>query len=251
MSGHSKWSSIKHKKGAADAKRGKLFSKLARAIIVAAREGGADPASNLALQNAIEKARSYSMPKDNIERAIARGSGAGADTETFEQVVYEGYGPNGVAIIVEALTDNRNRTASDIRHVFAKNDGNLGTTGAVAWLFERRGIVTVDADRADEDSVMLAAAEGGAEDVAEDGSSFQVTTSLESLSSVREALEQAGIEVESAETTMVPKTTIELEDEAAARKTLRLIDALEELDDVSEVYANFDIPEQLLEAVAS
>jgi len=251
MSGHSKWSSIKHKKGAADAKRGKLFSKLARAIIVAAREGGPDPASNLALQNAIEKARSYSMPKDNIERAIARGSGSGADTETFEQVVYEGYGPNGVAIIVEALTDNRNRTASDIRHVFTKNDGNLGTTGAVAWLFERRGIVTVDADRADEDSVMLAAAEGGAEDVAQDGSTFQVTTSLESLSSVREALEEAGIEVQSAETTMVPKTTIELDDEAAARKTLRLTDALEELDDVNEVYANFDIPEQLLEAVAS
>jgi YebC/PmpR family DNA-binding regulatory protein len=250
MSGHSKWSSIKHKKGAADAKRGKLFSKLARAIIVAAREGGPDPASNLALQNAIEKARSYSMPKDDIERAVARGSGAGADTETFEQVVYEGYGPNGVAIIVEALTDNRNRTASDIRHVFTKNDGNLGTTGAVAWLFERRGIVTVDADRADEDSVMLAAAEGGAEDVAQDGSSFQVTTSVESLSSVREALEQAGIEVESAETSMVPKTTIELDDEASARKTLRLIDALEELDDVNEVYANFDIPERLLEAVA-
>ena len=251
MSGHSKWSSIKHKKGAADAKRGKLFSKLTRAIIVAAREGGPDPAANLALQNAIEKARSYSMPKDNIERAIARGSGAGADTETFEHIVYEGYGPNGVAIIAEALTDNRNRTASDVRHVFTKNDGNLGTTGAVAWLFERRGIVMVDAERADEDSVMLAAAEGGAEDVIQDGSSFEVITSPEALSSVREALEQAGIEVESAETTMVPKTTIELDDEAAARKTLRLIDALEELDDVSEVYANFDIPERLLEAVAS
>ena len=251
MSGHSKWSSIKHKKGAADAKRGKLFSKLTRAIIVAAREGGADPAANLALQNAIEKARSYSMPKDNIERAIARGSGAGADTETFEHIVYEGYGPNGVAIIAEALTDNRNRTASDVRHVFSKNEGNLGTTGAVAWLFERRGIVMVDADRADEDSVTLAAAEGGAEDVTQDGSSFEVTTSPEALSSVREALELAGIEVESAETTMVPKTTIELDDEAAARKTLRLIDELEELDDVSEVYANFDIPERVLEAVAS
>jgi len=251
MSGHSKWSSIKHKKGAADAKRGKLFSKLARAIIVAAREGGPDPAANLALQNAIEKARSYSMPKDNIERAVARGSGAGTDSEAFEHIVYEGYGPNGVAIIVEALTDNRNRTAADIRHVFTKNEGSLGTTGAVAWLFERRGIVSVDADRADEDSVMLAAAEGGADDVAQDGSSFQVTTSPELLSSVREALEQAGIEVESAETTMVPKTTIELDEEAAARKTLRLIDALEELDDVNEVYANFDIPEQLLEAVAS
>jgi YebC/PmpR family DNA-binding regulatory protein len=251
MSGHSKWSSIKHKKGAADAKRGKLFSKLARAIIVAAREGGPDPANNLALQNAVEKARSYSMPKDNIERAIARGSGAGADSEAFEQITYEGYGPNGVAIIVEALSDNRNRTAADVRHIFAKNDGNLGGSGAVAWLFERRGIILVDADRADEDSVMLAAAEGGADDVVQDGSSFQVTTSPEVLSAVRESLEEAGIEIDSAETTMVPKTTIELGDEVAARKTLRLIDELEELDDVNDVYANFDIPEQLLEAVAS
>jgi YebC/PmpR family DNA-binding regulatory protein len=251
MSGHSKWSSIKHKKGAADAKRGKLFSKLARAIIVAAREGGPDPANNLALQNAVEKARSYSMPKDNIERAIARGSGAAADSEAFEQITYEGYGPNGVAIIVEALSDNRNRTAADVRHIFAKNDGNLGGSGAVAWLFERRGIILVDADRADEDSVMLAAAEGGADDVVQDGSSFQVTTSPEALSAVRESLEEAGIGIDSAETTMVPKTTIELGDEAAARKTLRLIDELEELDDVNEVYANFDIPEQLLQAVAS
>jgi YebC/PmpR family DNA-binding regulatory protein len=249
MSGHSKWSSIKHKKGAADAKRGKLFSKLARAIIVAAREGGPDPAANLALQNAIEKARSYSMPKDNIERAIARGSGAAGDSEAFEQITYEGYGPNGVAIIVEALTDNRNRTASDVRHVFAKNDGNLGTSGAVAWLFERRGVVLVDGDRFDEDEVTLAAAEGGADDVERDGSTLQVTTSPETLTTVREALERAGIGVESAETTMVPKTTIELEDESAARKTLRLIDALEDLDDVGDVYANFDIPEQLLETV--
>jgi YebC/PmpR family DNA-binding regulatory protein len=250
VSGHSKWSSIKHKKGAADAKRGKLFSKLARAIIVAAREGGPDPAANLALQNAIEKARSYSMPKDNIERAIARASGAGEDTESFEHITYEGYGPNGVAIIVEALTDNRNRTAAEVRHVFSKHDGNLGTSGAVAWLFERRGVILVDADRADEDDVTLAAADGGADDVSQDGSSFEVTTSPEALSSVREALEQAGIDVESAETTLVAKTTVELGDEAAARKTLRLIDALEELDDVDEVHANFDIPEHLLEAVA-
>jgi YebC/PmpR family DNA-binding regulatory protein len=251
MSGHSKWSSIKHKKGTADAKRGKLFSKLARAIIVAAREGGPDPAGNLALQNAIEKARSYSMPKDNIERAIARGAGTGADSDSFEHITYEGYASNGVAIIVEALTDNRNRTASEVRHVFSKNDGNLGTSGAVAWLFERRGVILVDADGVDEDEVMLAAADGGADDVGQDGSSFQITTPPEALSAVREALEQAGIEVDSAETTMVPKTTIELDDEAAARKTLRLIDALEELDDVNEVYANFDIPERLLEAVAS
>ena len=251
MSGHSKWSSIKHKKGAADAKRGKLFSKLARALIVAAREGGPDPAANLALQNAIEKARSYSMPKENIERAIARGSGADADAGAFETVVYEGYGPNGVAVIVEALTDNRNRTASEVRHVFAKNDGNLGTSGAVAWLFERRGVVLVDADRVDEDELTLAAAEGGADDVSLDGSSFHVTAAPENLTAVREALEQAGIPYESAELTMVPKTTVRLDDESAAKKILRLIDALEENDDVQDVYANFDIPEQVLEAVAT
>ena len=251
MSGHSKWSTIKHKKGAADAKRGKLFSKLARAIIVAAREGGPDPAANLALQNAIEKARSYSMPKDNIERAIARGSGADSDAQAFETVVYEGYGPSGVAVIVEALTDNRNRTAAEVRAAFTKHDGNLGGSGAVAWLFERRGVILVDAERADEDELTMAAAEGGADDVELDGSSYRVTAAPESLTAVREAIEQAGMEVESAELTMVPKTTIELGDEAAARKTLRLIDELEELDDVNDVYANFDIPEQLLEAVAS
>jgi YebC/PmpR family DNA-binding regulatory protein len=249
VSGHSKWSSIKHKKGAADARRGKLFSKLSRAIIVAARDGGGDPAANLALQNAIEKARSYSVPKDNIERAIARGTGADADAASFEQVVYEGYGPNGVAILIEALTDNRNRTAADVRAAFAKHDGNLGGSGAVAWLFERRGVILVDADRFDEDDVMLAAAEGGAEDVEREGSSFQVTCTQESLSAVRQAIEDAGIEVDSAELTMIPKTTVELDDETAAKKTLRLIDALEESDDVQEVYANFDIPEQVMEAV--
>jgi YebC/PmpR family DNA-binding regulatory protein len=251
MSGHSKWSSIKHKKGAADAKRGKLFSKLSRAIIVAAREGGPDPAANLALQNAVEKARSYSMPKDNIERAIARGAGAAGDAEAFETVVYEGYGPNGVALIVEALTDNRNRTASDVRHVFSKHDGNLGGAGAVAWLFERRGMVLVEADGVDEDELTLAAAEGGAEDVTLDGSTFQVTCDPEDLSSVREALDQAGFAVDAAEITMAPKTTVRIDDETAARKLMRMIDALEDLDDVNEVYANFDIPEQLLEAVAA
>ena len=251
MSGHSKWSSIKHKKGAADAKRGKLFSKLSRAIIVAAREGGGDPSANLALANAVEKARSYSMPKDNIERAIARGSGADSDAESFEQVVYEGYGPSGVAILVEALTDNRNRTAADVRHVFSKHDGSLGGSGSVAWLFERRGVILVDADRADEDELTLAAAEGGAEDIERDGSSFRVTATPEALTAVREAIEQAGIEVESSELTMVPKTTINLDDENAAKKTLRMLDALEENDDVQEVYANFDIPEGVMEAVAS
>jgi YebC/PmpR family DNA-binding regulatory protein len=251
MSGHSKWSTIKHKKGAADAKRGKLFSKLARAIIVAAKEGGADPASNLALQNAIEKARSYSMPKDNIERAIARGSGADADAAAFESVLYEGYGPSGVAVLVEALTDNRNRTAAEVRHAFDKNDGNLGTSGTVAWLFERRGVVLVEAGGVDEDELTLAAADGGAEDVALDGSTFQVTSAPEDLAGVREAIAAAGFDVDSAELTMVPKTTVPVEDEAAAKKILRLMDALEENDDVQDVFANFDIPERVLEAAAT
>jgi YebC/PmpR family DNA-binding regulatory protein len=250
MSGHSKWSSIKHKKGAADKKRGQLFSKLSRAIIVAAREGGGDPSGNLALQNAIEKARSYSMPKDNIERAIARGSGADADAAAYETIVYEGYGAGGVAILVEALTDNRNRTASDVRAAFGKHDGNLGASGAVAWQFERRGVVIVNADGVDEDELMLAAAEGGAEDVELDGSTFQITSSPEDLSAVREAVEAAGFTVESAELTMIPKTTIEVDDEATAKKILRLIDTLEESDDVQDVYANFDIPERVLETVA-
>jgi YebC/PmpR family DNA-binding regulatory protein len=249
VSGHSKWASIKHRKGAADAKRGKLFSKLARAIIVAAREGGPDPGGNLALQNAIEKAREASMPKDNIERAIARGSGAAGDGEAFDHVTYEGYGPGGVAIFVEALTDNRNRTAAEIRHIFTKHDGNLGESGSVAWLFERKGVVLIDGEDADEDELTLAAAEGGAEDVSRDGSSFQVTAAPEDLRSVRAAVEEAGFAVESAELTKVPKTTVAVEDEAGARKLLRLMDALDENDDVQDVYANFDIAERVIEAV--
>jgi YebC/PmpR family DNA-binding regulatory protein len=250
VSGHSKWSSIKHKKGAADAKRGKLFSKLSRAIIVAAKEGGPDPSGNLALQNAIEKARSYSMPMDNIDRAIAKGSGAEADGSQFETVVYEGYGPSGVAVIVEALTDNRNRTASDVRHTFSKNDGNLGTSGAVVWLFERRGVVLVRAEGVDEDELTLAAAEGGADDVTLDGSSYQVLSAPENLATVREAVESAGFVIDSAELTLLPKTTVEVVDESDAKKVLRLMDQLEDNDDVQDVYANFDIPEQVLEAVA-
>jgi len=251
VSGHSKWSSIKHKKGAADAKRGKLFSKLSRAIIVAAKEGGGDPGGNLALQNAIEKAKSYSMPKDNIDRAIAKGSGADADASAFETVVYEGYGADGVAVLVEALTDNRNRTAADVRHLFAKHNGNLGTTGAVAWLFERRGIVLVDVGGVDEDELLLAAADGGAEDVELDGSVFQISCAIESLASVRQAIEAAGFHIESAELSMVPKTTVTIGDEATARKIVHLIEALEDNDDVQDVYANFDISEHVLEAVAS
>jgi len=251
VSGHSKWSSIKHKKGAADIKRGKLFSKLSRAIIVAAREGGGDPDANLALQNAIEKARSYSMPKDNIERAIAKGAGEGAGGQAFETIVYEGYGPGGVAILAEALTENRNRTAAEVRHTFSKHGGNLGTDGSVAWMFERRGMVLVPAEGVDEDALMLAAAEGGADDVAGDGSSFEVTGAPEALRELRQAIEDAGFPVESAELTMLPKTTVELTEESAARTLVKLVEALEELDDVQDVYANFDIPEQLLEAVAS
>ena len=214
MSGHSKWASIKRKKGATDAKRGQLFSKLTRAIIVAARDGGPDPAANLALQNAIEKARENAMPKDNIERAIAKGSGTGSDAAAYETVTYEGYGPGGVA------------------------------------LFERKGVILVDGS-ADEDELMLTAADAGAEDVEDDESTFRVTTAPENLHAVRGALEQAGVTIESAESTMVPKTYVEIEDEAMARKVVRLMDDLEENDDVQAVYSNFDIPERVLEAVAT
>jgi YebC/PmpR family DNA-binding regulatory protein len=251
MAGHSKWSSIKHKKGAADAKRGKLFSKLSRAIIVAAKEGGADPSANLALQNAIEKARSYSMPRDNIDRAIAKGSGADADSAAFEAVVYEGYGPEGVAVLVEALTDNRNRTAAEVRHAFAKHGGNLGTTGGVAWQFERRGVLLVPAGGVDEDELMLTAADAGADDVRLDGSTYEVTTSPEELREVREALEASGFFVETAELSMVPKTTVAIADEATAKRVVHLVEGLEDVEDVQDVYANFDISESVLEAVAS
>jgi YebC/PmpR family DNA-binding regulatory protein len=250
LAGHSKWAQIKHKKKATDAKRGQMFGKLARAIIVAAKDGGPDPAGNLALQNAIEKAKAYSMPKDNIDRAIARGAGREGDADAFEHVVYEGYGPNGVAVIVEALTDNRNRTAAEVRHLFSKSDGNLGGSGAVAWLFERRGSIIVDG-AADEDELTLAAADGGADDVVRDGTSYQITCALEQLSTVREALEQAAIAVEALDVELVPKTTVRLEDEQSARKVLRLVESLEELDDVQDVYANFDIPEDVLEVAAA
>jgi YebC/PmpR family DNA-binding regulatory protein len=248
VSGHSKWASIKHKKKATDAKRGQEFTKLSRAITVAVREGGPDPASNLALQNAIEKARQASMPKDNIERAIARASGEGADAAAYETVTYEGYGPAGIAVYVEALTDNRNRTAADVRHIFSKSDGNLGESGSVAWLFERKGVVLVPADGVDEDELMLAAAEAGAEDVERDGTSFRVVSAPEELAAVRRSLEDAGYAIEDAQPTMLPKTTVQIDDEGVARKIVRLLDGLEENDDVQGVYANFDISEQLLEA---
>ncbi|MGO8683304.1 MAG: YebC/PmpR family DNA-binding transcriptional regulator [Thermoleophilia bacterium] len=247
MSGHSKWSTIKHKKGKEDAKRGKLFSKLSRAISVAAREGGTDPEMNATLFNAIEKAKSYSMPKENIQRAIERGGG-GAGGAAYEAIVYEGYGPAGVAIIVEVLTDNKNRSAADVRNIFSKHGGSLAQPGAVAWMFERRGSITIDASKHVEDDVMTAAIEAGADDVVSDGESFQVLTQPNDFAAVRDALIAVGIEVEEAELTMLPKTTVQLE-ENDARKTLKIVDALEDSDDVQEVFANFDISDEVLEAV--
>ena len=248
IAGHSKWAQIKRKKGATDAKRGQLFSKLVRAIIVAARDGGPDPAGNLALQNAIEKAREAAMPKENIERAIQKGAGTGPDAAAYEAITYEGYGPGGVALYLEALTDNRNRTAAEVRTAFTKSDGNLGESGSVAWLFERKGVILIPGE-IDEDELMLAAADAGAEDVERDESSYRVTSAPEDLHAVRSALEDAGVAIESAEPTMVPKTTVSVEDESTAKKIVRLMDALEENEDVQAVYSNFDIPERVLEAV--
>ncbi len=250
LSGHSKWATIKRKKGAADAKRGQLFSKLSRAIIMAAKEGGGDPESNATLATAVQKARDASMPKDNIERAIQRGAGSG-DGEAYEAILYEGYGPGGVAIICNILTDNRNRAASDVRFIFTKNGGSLGTPGSVAWQFDRKGIILIDGDGdgIDEEALMELALEAGAEDIVEDGSQWQVTTEPTELMVVRQALDAAGIAYVSAELTMVPKTTVQ-PDEKEARQLLRLVDALEDNDDVQDVYANFDISEEVLEAVA-
>ncbi len=248
MSGHSKWATIKHKKGKTDAKRGKLFSKLSRAITVAAREGGADPGMNVSLVHAIEKAKAESMPKDNIERAIQRGGG-GAEGEQFESIVYEGYGPAGVAMIVEVLTDNKNRSAAEVRNIFSKHGGSLAQPGAVAWVFERRGSIIVDATRYTEDDVMTAAIDAGAEDVQQDGDQFEVLTQPADLAAVRDGLAAAGIEFDTAELTMVPKNTVKLEVNDS-RKTMKIMDALEDSDDVQNVYANFDIPEDVLEALA-
>jgi YebC/PmpR family DNA-binding regulatory protein len=249
MSGHSKWSSIKHKKGAADAKRGKLFSKLARAIIVAARDGGGDIDGNPTLATAVQKAKDASMPKENIQRAIDRGTGAGADTAAIEHVLFEGYGPGGAAILVEALTDNRNRTTADVRLAFTKHDGSLGEPGSVAWIFEKRGVVSVDGSRYGEDD-LIAAIDAGAEDVREDGDLVRVLCEPSALSEVREALEGSGVEIESADVTMEPQNTVEV-GKGDARALLGLLDALEEHDDVSDVHANFDIPEEILTEIAA
>jgi YebC/PmpR family DNA-binding regulatory protein len=249
MSGHSKWSSIKHKKGAADAKRGKLFTKLARAITVAARDGGPDPEGNPALATAIQKAREASMPKDNIQRAVDRGGGVGVDAAAIESVLFEGYGPGGAAILVETLTDNRNRTSADVRHAFNKHHGNLGEPGSVAWIFEKRGVVVVDAGRYAEDD-LIAAIDAGAEDVREDGDQLRVVCDPGDLGAVREALQAAGVEIVSAEQTMEPKSTVTVKG-SEAEWLLRLVDALEEHDDVNEVHANFDVPQEIIEKLAA
>jgi YebC/PmpR family DNA-binding regulatory protein len=250
MSGHSKWASIKHKKGATDAKRGQLFTKLARAIAIAAREGGGDPDSNFTLAAAVEKAKSYSMPKDNIQRAIDRGSGASGGDEQVERVVYEGYGPGGAAVLVETLTDNRNRTGSEVRNIFDRSGGNLGEPGSVAWQFEKKGVILVDADRFSEEDLMPAI-DAGAEDVVPEGDVLKVTTEPADLAAVRKSLEEAGVEAQSSELTMEPTSVVEIASESEARALVRLMEALDDHDDVEAVHANFDIPEALLEQAAA
>jgi len=247
MSGHSKWATIKHKKGAADAARGKLFAKLIRQVEVAAREGGGDPDMNPTLRTMFQKARDASVPIDTIERAIKRGTGE-LEGVTYESITYEGYAPGGVAVLVDVLTDNRNRTGPEIRNLFLKNGGSMAEPGAVSWQFERKGVVQVDRS-ADEDELMLVALDAGAEDLADDGESWRVTTPPTELHAVRSALEAAGFPVGSSELTMLPTATIALESNEAARKVLRLIDVLDDNDDVQDVYANFDIPDSVLEGM--
>jgi YebC/PmpR family DNA-binding regulatory protein len=248
MSGHSKWSTIKRQKGANDAKRGAVFTKVAREISVAARQGGGDPDANYRLRLAIDKARSVNMPADNIKRSIDKATGGG-DEQQFEEIVYEGYGPGGVAVLVEAQTDNRNRTAAEVRAVFTKAGGQLAGSGAVAWQFEPRGLIAIERDGRDPDEVGLAAIDAGAEDVDTADGQIEVYTSPGDLEQIRKALEQAGLPIESAEHTMVAKQTVEL-DSQRARQALRLVEALEDLDDVSRVSANFDIPEDVFAEVA-
>jgi YebC/PmpR family DNA-binding regulatory protein len=249
MSGHSKWASIKHKKAVVDARRGQQFTKLTRAITVAAREGGGDPEGNPALALAVQKARDASMPKDNIERAIAKGTGEGSDADQIETVLYEGYGPGGVALLIEALTDNRNRTGADVRHVLSKHGGNLGEPGSVSYLFEKRGMIVVDASRYDEDD-LIPAIDAGALDIARDDDVFEVISEPADLTAVREALSGAEIEFESADVVQRPTVRVPVE-EGDAGRLLKLIDGLEELDDVGSVDANFDVDADVLKRIVS
>ncbi len=248
MSGHSKWATIKHKKGAQDKARGKLFAKLIRQVEVAAREGGSDLSSNATLRSMFQKARDSSVPMDTIERAIKRGTGE-LEGVRYEPVSYEGYAPNGVAVYVEALTDNRNRTGADVRNIFSKNGGSVAEPGSVAWQFERKGVIILPKAAASEDDLMLVALDAGAEDIADQGDTWQLTSGPSDLAALRAALEEAGIAIESAELTMMPSQTVPLDSEGDARQVLRVIDALEDHDDVQNVYANFDIPDSVLELV--
>jgi YebC/PmpR family DNA-binding regulatory protein len=248
VSGHSKWSSIKHKKAVVDSRRGAAFSKLTRAITVAARDGGGDPDGNAALEHAIRKAREASMPKDNIERAIAKGTGEGGEADAIEAITYEGYGPGGVAMLVETLTENRNRTSAEVRHAFSKGGGSLGEPGSVAYLFEKKGVIVIDSGRYSEDELMVAV-DAGAEDISTDDDVFEVITEPADFTAVRRALEDAGVEMESAEVAFRPTSLVPL-DEAHAGQLMRLIEKLEDNDDVSAVHANFDISADVLERVA-
>jgi YebC/PmpR family DNA-binding regulatory protein len=248
MSGHSKWASIKHKKAVVDARRGQHFTKLARAITVAAREGGGDPAGNPGLSLAIQKARDASMPKDNIERAIAKGTGEGVDADQIDTVLYEGYGPGGVALLIEALTDNRNRTGADVRHALSKHGGNLGEPGSVSYLFDKQGVIVVDAGRYDEDD-LIPAIDAGALDILRDDDVFEVITEPSSLGPVRDALSAAEVEIESADVSQRPKVRVPVQ-EADAAKLMKLIDALEDSDDIGSVHANFDVDAAVLERIA-
>ena len=250
MSGHSKWHSIKHKKGAADKARGKLFAKLIKQIEVAARDGGADLEGNPTLRTMVQKARDSSVPADTIDRAIKRGTG---DLEgvRYEPASYEGYAAGGVAVYVECLTDNRNRTGQEVKNIFVRNGGSLAEPGAVAWQFERKGVVIVEKRDATEDDLMLAALDAGAEDIVDEGDTWRVTTAPTDLHAVRSAIESASISFTSADLTMLPTQSVPLEDEATARGVVRLIDGLEDHDDVQAVYANFDIPDDVLQAVVA
>jgi YebC/PmpR family DNA-binding regulatory protein len=249
MSGHSKWATIKRKKAANDAKRSNQFAKLLRAVEVAAKEGGGDPASNMTLASAVEKAKASSVPSDNIDRAIKRGSGADADGARYEEITYEGYAPGGIALFIETLTDNRNRTAQDVRHAFTRNGGNLGETGSTGWMFTRKGVIVVEKSAVpDVERLLELALEAGAEDLNDSESSWEIVTDPAVLATVRDALRTAGIEVFSAELTMLPQSTIPV-DGGEARRVLQLIDALEDLEDVQNVYANFDIPEEVMAAL--
>lgn len=249
MSGHSKWSTIKRKKGAIDAKRGKIFTRLIKEIIVAARMGGGDPDANPRLRSAIASAKAENMPKDNIERAIKKGTGD-LEGAVYEEITYEGYGPGGVAILVDCMTDNKNRSVADIRHYFSKSGGNLGEFGCVSWMFTKKGTILIDKGTIGEEELMDKALDAGAEDVVEEDNVYQVLSAPEDFETVREALEASGVKFIEASVAMVPQTIVEITEEKTAKQILRLLENLEEHDDVQNVYANFDIPEEIMEAVS-